>query len=112
MTKEKPQLFNSYIACSGAFPGCEDYFKELSLKAFQQKEQFNGQTIFISNGLKDQLDPDGLMNQSMIDFSNSVKDNLGNRLNLKYLTYENEGHVPFQSIYHGLKFIFDSNNKK
>ena len=24
----------------------------------------------------------------------------------EYLTYKNEGHVPYQSLYHGLKFIY------
>jgi predicted alpha/beta superfamily hydrolase len=108
----KPQLFNSYIACSGAFPACEDYFKELSLKTFQQKEQFNGLKIFITNGLRDELDPNGKMNQTMVDFSNSIENNLENNITYKYLTYKNEGHVPFQSIYHGLKFVFESNNEK
>jgi predicted alpha/beta superfamily hydrolase len=109
---EKPKLFNSYIACSGAFPACEDFFMESSEKAFQNKELFAGQKIFITNGLKDELDPDGKMNQTMIAFSNSIKNNLGDKITYKYLTYKNEGHVPFQSIYHGLKFIFESNNKK
>ncbi len=104
----KPELFDSYIICSGAFPGCEIYFKELSVKAFQQKEQFNGKKLFITNGLKDPLDPNGKMNQAMIDFTNSVKDNLEERVSYKYLTYENEGHVPFQSIYHGLRYIFET----
>jgi len=102
---EKPKLFNSYIACSGAFPACEDFFKVLSGKAFQNKELFVGKKIFITNGLKDPLDPDGKMNQTMIDFSNSLKENLGNRISCKYLTYENEGHVPFHSLYDGLSFI-------
>lgn len=108
---EKPKLFSSYIACSGGFPFCEDYFKELSLQSFQHKEQYIGQKIFITNGIKDELDPNGKMNQTMINFSNSIKEKLENRVRYKYLTYENEGHVPFQSIYHGLKFIFEPNNK-
>ena len=108
----KPKLFNSYIACSGAFPDCENYFKELSHKAFQQTDQFNGQTIFITNGLKDELDPDGRMNQGIIDFSNTIKAHLGNKVTYKYLTYENLGHVPFYSLYDGLKFVFESNRKE
>ncbi len=105
---ENPKSFNSYIACSGAFPGCEDYFQELSLKSFQQKDQFNGQKVFVTNGLKDELDPDGKMNQTMIEFSNSIRNNLGDKISYKYLTYQNDGHVPFQSLYHGLKFVFES----
>jgi uncharacterized protein len=102
----KPQLFNSYIASSGSFPDCEKYFKDLSFKSFQQIDDFNGQKLFITNGLKDELDPDGRENQAVIDFSVSVKAELSDRVKYKYLTYENEGHVPFHSLYDGLKFIY------
>jgi predicted alpha/beta superfamily hydrolase len=102
----KPELFNSYIASSGSFPDCEKYFKDLYLKSFQQIDDFKGQKLFITNGLKDELDPDGMENLAVIDFSNSAKAILGNRVKFKYLAYENEGHVPFQSLYDGLKFIY------
>jgi predicted alpha/beta superfamily hydrolase len=102
----RPKLFNSYIASSGSFPDCEKYFKDLSFKSFQQIDDFNGQKIFITNGLKDELDPDGQENRAVIDFSLSVKAILSDRVKFKYLTYENEGHVPFHSVYDGLKFIY------
>jgi predicted alpha/beta superfamily hydrolase len=105
---ESPKSFTSFIACSGAFPGCEEYFLELSLKAFQQKDQFSGQKVFVTNGLKDELDPDGKMDQTMIEFSNSINNNLGDKISYEYVTYQNDGHVPFQSLYHGLKFVFES----
>ncbi len=107
----KPRLFNSYIACSAGFPDCEPYFKELSQKAFE-KSQFNGQKIFITNGLKDPSDPDGKIHKQIVDFSDSVKDKLGNKVTYRYVTYKNSGHVPFPSLYDGLKFIFDNNEKK
>ncbi len=108
----KPKLFNSYIASSGAFPYCENYFKEISLKSFQQLDQYNGRKIFITNGLKDHLIDQVNSLQQMTDFSNLVKEKIGNRVRYKYLTYENEGHVPFHSLYDGLKFIYQSNEKK
>jgi len=108
----KPKLFNSYIASSGAFPYCENFFKELSLKSFQQSVQYNGQKIFITNGLKDHLIAQVNSLQQMTDFSNLVKEKIGNRVRYKYLTYENEGHVPFHSLYDGLKFVFESNSIK
>jgi uncharacterized protein len=108
----KPMLFNSYIASSGAFPFCEKYFKELSFKSFQQVGQFNGQKIFITNGLNDLLIAQVNSLQQMIDFSKIVKKKLGNKVKYKYLTYENEGHVPFHSLFDGLKFIYQSDEKK
>lgn len=104
-----PKLFSSYIASSCAFPDCENYFKEISLKSFQQINQFIGQKIFITNGLKDPLAAQVNSFQQMTDFSNLVKEKLGNRVTYKYLTYENEGHVPYFSLYDGLKFIYKSN---
>ena len=106
----KPYLFNSYIACSGAFPDCETFFKELSQKAFQQTEQFKDKKIFITHGLKDPLDPNGKVHQQMTDFSKSINNNLKDQVSCKYLFYKNEGHVPKNSLYDGLIFLFESNN--
>ena len=103
----KPKLFNSYIAISGAFPGCEDYFTVLSEKSFQQKDQFNGQSFFLTNGSKDPLDPDGELKKQIDDFSTTLIKSIGDKINFKYVTYENEGHVPFHSLYDGLKFIYE-----
>jgi hypothetical protein len=105
----KPELFDSYIICSAAFPGCENYFKELSLKAFLQKDNYKGKKLFMTNGLKDPLDPDGKLQQQVADFSVSVHESLKNQIIHKYVIYKNEGHVPYHSLYDGLKFIFETN---
>lgn len=102
----KPGIFNFYIASSGAFPDCENYFKDLGLDAFKHKDQYLGQKIFITNGLKDELDPNGEMNRTMHEFSSLVENNLGEKIAYKYMPYKSEGHIPFQSLYHGLKFVF------
>jgi len=104
----KPELFNSYIISSAAFPSCEDYFKDLSTKAFQQADKFKGKKLFMTNGLKDPLDPNGKLQLQIADFSNLIHEN---NIVHKYVTYENEGHVPYHSLYDGLKFIFESNRK-
>jgi predicted alpha/beta superfamily hydrolase len=96
-------IFNSYIACSAGFPDCEDYFMNLA-KEMKSTHSDREITVFLSNGLKDPLDPDGKMNQMIGDFSNLIqsKDNITS----KYVIYEEEGHVPYQSLYHGLKFLY------
>jgi predicted alpha/beta superfamily hydrolase len=109
---ERPELFNSYIASSGAFPGCESFFKELSLKSFEQIDQFNGQKLFITNGLNDPLNSQVDALGQMTDFSSLLKDELGMKVGYKYLTYENGGHVPFHSLYDGLRFIYESDQKE
>lgn len=105
---EKPELFDSFIASSAGFPDCEDYFKKLADTSLQQIDRFDGRKIFISNGMKDPLDPNGSMHLQILDFSNELVRILGNSVSLKYLTYESEGHVPFHSLYDGLKFIYDT----
>lgn len=107
----KPYLFDSFIACSGAFPDCEPFFKELSHRAFQQPGQFKGKKLFITHGLKDPLDPEGTIHRQMTDFSISVKKNLGNSVACKYFFYENEGHVPENSLKDGLNYLFESGEK-
>ncbi len=104
---KKPELFNSYLVSSGAFPGCNDFFTEMYNKSFSQLDKFNGQEIFITNGLHDPLDPDGTFQQEIADFSETIKNKLGNKVRHQYLIYENEGHVPFHSIYDGLKYFFE-----
>jgi len=108
----KPYLFNSYIASSGAFPDCEPFFQELSNKAFQQADKYENKKLFITHGLKDELDPDGKVHKQMIDFSKSLKNNLGNKVSCEYFFYENEGHVPKNSLHDGLIFLFESNCKQ
>jgi predicted alpha/beta superfamily hydrolase len=98
-----PDLFYSYIASSAGFPDCEDYFMNLA-KEMKSTHSDREITVFLSNGLKDPLDPDGKMNQMIGDFSNFIEsiDNITS----KYVIYEDEGHVPYQSLYHGLKFLY------
>jgi uncharacterized protein len=107
----RPKVFNSYIACSAGFPDCENYFKELYQNAFKTG-QYNGQKIFITNGLKDPYDPVGSSNQQIADFTNIIKEKLGNKVICKYQTYPNEGHVPFASLYDGLKYFNENNLNK
>ncbi|WP_321372224.1 alpha/beta hydrolase-fold protein [uncultured Draconibacterium sp.] len=97
--------FNSYIVCSGAFLDCGEYFNDLTTNFLKTKE--NKQTrIFLTHGLKDFLDTDGINGKQLSDFSQKInsKENVVSELKV----YKDEGHVPFQSLYHGLKFIYTS----
>jgi hypothetical protein len=98
-----PELFDAYIACSAGFPDCEDYFTYLTTELLKTEPK-EATTIFITNGLQDILDPDGNMNKQIVNFTDMII--LNKNINCKYVTYEEEGHVPFQSLYHGLKYIY------
>lgn len=103
-----PDLFDSYVACSGGFPDCEEYFIELT-NDFIITKQNETKKIFLTYGENDFLDPDGDSKTQLIGFTRSIesKENIVCKLKI----YENEGHVPFQSLYHGLRFIYSSDNK-
>jgi len=104
----RPHLFDSYIVCSGAFPDCEGYFTELADKAFQQTGNYTDKKIYITHGLKDPLDRDGIIQQQMIDFSQSVNSKMNTTVSCRLQIYENGGHVPKKSLYDGLKYVYDS----
>lgn len=99
-----PDLFDSYIANSAGFPDCEPYFIELTNKMLKstQKEQ---KKIFLSYGTKDPLDPNGVIAKQLEDFTQGLES--AENIEYKYKIYEDEGHVPYQSLYHGLKFLYE-----
>jgi predicted alpha/beta superfamily hydrolase len=100
-----PNSFDSYIACSGGFPECEEYFIDLT-NDFLKVEQIKPTNIFLTHGMTDFLDPEGVIKKQIVDFSQRIKskDNIACKLKI----YDDEGHVPFQSLYHGLRFIYAS----
>jgi len=102
-----PNSFDSYIACSGGFPECEEYFINLT-NDFLKVEQIKPTNIFLTYGMTDLLDPNGVMKKQLEDFSQRIITKVNIVCKLKI--YEDEGHVPFQSLYHGLRFIYESKN--
>lgn len=101
-----PNAFDSYIACSGGFPDCEDYFVELTDQWLATK--LNQPTnIFLTHGMKDFLDPEGVIKGQVDRFVSKIetKENVVCQLKV----YEDEGHVPYQSVYHALRFLYASN---
>ena len=109
----KPQLFESYIGRSAGWLGdMNDYFTTLTNKAFQKPDQYKGKKIFMSNSLIDNYDKDHVIHKQMLEFFKKVKAKLGDRVQYKYVTYKNYPHVPFPSLYDGLKYIFEANTKK
>jgi uncharacterized protein len=100
-----PDSFDSFIACSGGFPDCEEYFIELTNDFLKMKPD-KTKSIFLTHGLTDFLDPEGVIKKQLLSFIPKIesKENIVCKLKI----YEDEGHVPFQSLYHGLRFIYSS----
>ena len=109
----KPQLFDSYVGRSAGWLGdMNGYFARLTDKAFQQPDLYKGKKIFMSNSLIDNYDKDHVVHKQMLEFSEKIKAKLGDRVQYKYVTYNNYPHVPFPSLYDGLKYIFEAAAKK
>lgn len=98
-----PELFDSYIVCSGGFPDCEPYFANLTDEFLKSKLQ-KPRNIFLTHGRTDFLDPEGTIKNQLLRFSAKIepKQNVVSQLKI----YDDEGHVPFQSLYHALRFIY------
>jgi predicted alpha/beta superfamily hydrolase len=109
----RPQLFESYIGRSAGWLGdMNNFFTKLTDKAFQEPDVYKGKKIFMSNSLIDNYDKDHVVHRQMLEFSKKIKAKLGERVQYKYVTYNNYPHVPFPSLYDGLKYIFKADSKK
>lgn len=102
-----PDSFNSYIICSLGFLDCEEYFNNLTTE-FLKTKQDKTTKIFLTHGLTDFLDPNGTNKKQLSGFNQKIKSKENVFCDLKI--YEAEGHVPFQSLYHGLRFIYKPDN--
>lgn len=100
-----PDTFDSFIACSGGFPDCEEYFSEMT-NDFLKTKQNKTKNIFLTYGQKDFLDPDGAIEEQLINFTQLIESK--ENINCELKIYEEEGHVPYQSLYHALRFIYAS----
>jgi hypothetical protein len=94
--------FNSYIACSGGFPDCEEFFMDLTYDMLKNNPN-DMKKVFLTLGLNDFLDPDGVIKNQLLNFTQLIDSNENIACRLKI--YEEEGHVPYQSLYHGLIFL-------
>jgi predicted alpha/beta superfamily hydrolase len=102
-----PKVFDSYIVCSGGFPDCEDYFFKLT-NEFLKTPRSKPVKIYMTHGLNDFLDPEGIIKEQLVKFVQRIESEDNIACNLKI--YEEEGHVPFQSLYHGLRFMYSIKN--
>jgi len=99
-----PDSFDSYIASSAGFPDCEAYFVKLTNEMLKTKQR-KMKKVFLSYGAKDFLDPDGVIEKQLSNFTQLIQSD--EHIDYMYKIYQEEGHVPYQSLYHGLKFVYE-----
>jgi predicted alpha/beta superfamily hydrolase len=105
----RPELFDGYIGRSAGWLGDMNEFFSASIdQAFQQPDRYQGTSIFMSMSLMDSFDPDQTIHRQMVDFSDRLRARLGERVRYTYVTYATHPHVPYPSLYDGLRFVFGS----
>ena len=103
---KQPSLFDAYILSSfGLFRESaaalfDNELKRLDLKNVGRKY------LFVGNGKHDSYDPDGSRTKRGAQFLDSLRAAAPATVVIKTKDYEEEGHVPFPSIYDGLKWIY------
>lgn len=109
---EQPDIFDAYILGSFGF------YKESLAVLFENELKRNSDLksvgikyLFVGNGKLDKYDPDGTITKRGDHFLELLKQTVPSSVMLKCKVYEEEGHVPFPSIYDGLKWIYSQQNK-
>ncbi len=98
-----PDMFDSYIASSAGFPDCEPFFINLTNEMLKTKQK-DLKKVFLTYGAQDVLDPEGVIKNQLSNFTQLIESD--QNIDCKFKIYEDEGHVPYQSLYHGLKFLY------
>jgi predicted alpha/beta superfamily hydrolase len=103
---KRPQLFDAYVFSSFGFSD-QGYkaFKngllpELSLTGLHKR------TLFVANAQADPYDPEGARARNGLRFLDALTQVAGSNIFLKHEIYSDEGHVPYPSLYDGLKWIY------
>ena len=95
---EKPALFDAYIASSPMIGHCPDFmYKKLS-----NTMHITNKKIYVNYGKHD-LER---ATDFIPDFIEAMKKKKWKNFEIRYDYLEDEGHVPFGSIYSGLKHVF------
>ncbi len=66
-------------------------------------KQSKAKKIFLTHGSKDFLYPERVIKNQLLNLTKLIESD--ENIVCKLKIYEEEGHVPYQSIYHGLKFL-------
>jgi predicted alpha/beta superfamily hydrolase len=104
---EKPDLFDAYILGSfGFYKESLAVLFENELKRNSDLKSIGTKYLFVGNGKLDKYDPDGTITKRGDHFLELLKQTVPSSVMLKCKVYEEEGHVPYPTIYEGLKWIY------
>jgi uncharacterized protein len=104
---EQPDLFDAYILGSfGFYKESLALLFENELKRNSDLKSIGKKYIFVGNGKLDMYDPDGTITKRGDQFLELLTQTVPSGVMLKCKVYEEEGHVPYPTIYDGLRWIY------
>jgi hypothetical protein len=104
---EQPDIFDAYILGSfGFYKESLSVLFENELKRNSDLKSIGTKYLFVGNGKLDKNDPDGTITKRGDQFLELLKQTVPSSVMMKCKVYEEEGHVPYPTIYEGLKWIY------
>jgi hypothetical protein len=104
---EQPDIFDAYILGSfGFYKESLSVLFENELKRNSDIKSIGTKYLFVGNGKLDKNDPDGTITKRGDQFLELLKQTVPSSVMMKCKVYEEEGHVPYPTIYEGLKWIY------
>jgi predicted alpha/beta superfamily hydrolase len=104
---ERPELFDACILGSfGLSNSGQAWFSDGLLSGLSWAG-LPTRYLFIANGGSDPYDPDGARTRNGAKFADALAERAGGRLAVRQELYAGEGHVPYASLYDGLKWFYD-----
>jgi predicted alpha/beta superfamily hydrolase len=106
---EQPDIFDAYILGSfGFYKESLSVLFENELKRNSDLKSIGTKYLFVGNGKLDKNDPDGTITKRGDQFLELLKQTVPSSVIMKCKVYEEEGHVPYPTIYDGLKWIYNN----
>ena len=103
---EQPDIFDAYILGSfGFYKESLSVLFENELKRNSDIKSIGTKYLFVGNGKLDKNDPDGTITKRGDQFLELLKQTVPSSVMMRCKVYEEEGHVPYPTIYDGLKWI-------
>lgn len=104
---KEPALFDAYLLSSfGLHIESRAVLFEKELKANPDLGKVGKKYLFVANGRKDSYDPDGSRTKRGELFLELLRKTVPETVLVKQKMYDDEGHVPFPTIYDGLKWVY------
>jgi predicted alpha/beta superfamily hydrolase len=97
----KPDTFSAYIASSPMLGWCAEYMEDLAVKSLADKENVP-RWLYLIYGKTDYDRVTG----TMPGFEGILRDKAPAAMRWGVKCVADEGHVPFASLFHGLRFVF------